>query len=79
MAKLSEADRAAFAEAYRFYEQFHDMPDSVDAWTECAGRIEEIVPQYENTTLLGELLMACYNAIDQERAKVRRALIEANG
>ena len=74
MAKMSETDRAAFTEAYRFFERFHDMPDTVESWTECADQIAEIVPRYESNALIRNLLMACYDTMDAERSVFRKAL-----
>jgi len=74
MAAITEEDRNAFTEAYRFYEQHWDMPDTAEEWDECARHVAEIIPKYEDKNLIGELLMACYSAIDRRRAEIRKIL-----
>ena len=76
MAKLPDDRRAAFTAAYRFYEQHWDMPDTVEAWTEAASQLGPVSKEHGDTPLIRNLLMACYQTIDDENADARKALRE---
>lgn len=74
MAKLPDDRRAAFTAAYRFYEEHWDMPDTVEAWTKAAEEIGTVCAENGNTPLVRNLIMACYQTIDDENAEARKAL-----
>ena len=74
MSKLPEDKRSAFAAAYRYYEEHWDMPDTDEAWTEAAHQMGMIALEHGNTTLIQELLMACYQTIDLDNDAVRKVL-----
>ena len=74
MTKLPDERREAFTAAYRFYESHWDMPDTAEAWESCAKEAGAIASGHGNTTLITELIMACYQAIDKENAEARRLI-----
>lgn len=74
MAKLPDDRRAAFTAAYRFYEEHWDMPDTVEAWTQCTKDVADVCAENGNTILIKELTMACFNAVDTENAEARRLI-----
>lgn len=74
MAKMSEEDRAAFTDAYRYFESHWDMPDTVEAWEQCASEIGPLTEKYADSILISQLLMACYDTIDKRRAEIRRII-----
>lgn len=76
MAKLPEEKRNAFSAAYRFYEAHWDMPDTEEAWTECARDMAQIATEHKNTELITEFLMACFQVIDLENRAARRLINE---
>lgn len=71
VAKLSETERQAFTDAYRFWERHHDMPNTVEAWDGGSDEIKEIISRYEDPELVGNLLSALFLTIDR---RIRREL-----
>ena len=65
--KLSETERQAFTDVYRFYERHHAMPNTTEAWEQCYADVKEISDRYEGSgkALVCSLLTALYGAIDQ--------------
>lgn len=74
MAKLSEDARDIFADAYRFYESHWDDPDNVDSWVKRAEEIGKIVQKHGGNRLAVNLLMACYQTMDEDTKAIRQAI-----
>ena len=64
VAKLSADERQAFTDAYRFYERYHNIPNTVEAWVACADEVNRIVSGYEDKNLIENLLSSIYIAIE---------------
>lgn len=76
MSRLPDELRDIFADVYRYYEEIWDMPDTVEAWTAAAQKIGPLCAKHENKTLIGNLLMACLETIDEQYRVVRNVLNE---
>lgn len=74
MAALSSEDRSAFTDAYRFFEKYHDMPNTDEAWRDCVSEVGEISLKHGESDLINGLLVALYGVIS-ERTKAEAGQI----
>lgn len=72
--KLPDDRRAMFTDAYRFYEEHWDMPDTAEAWEEAASQLCPIINRYNKHPLIRNLIMALYDTMDEECKEIRRAI-----
>ena len=65
--KLSDTERQAFTDAYRFYERHHAMPNTVEAWEKCSDDVKQIIEKYEGPVkaFVCSLLVVLYEAIER--------------
>ena len=73
MAALSSEDRSAFTDAYRFFEKYHDMPNTDEAWRACVDEIGEISVRHNESFLINELLVAMYGVISERQKSASEA------
>ena len=74
MAKMPEDRRAVFTDIYKLYEKYWDMPNTVEAWHDLAAEFGPMTEKHGNTPLVNRLLMAVYDAIDEENRSIMEAI-----
>lgn len=74
MSKLPDDRRAVFTDIYGYYERHWDMPDTAEAWKDAAEQMGVISTKHGNTPLVKNLLMACFQTIDDENRVIRKAV-----
>lgn len=74
MSKLPDDRRSVFADVYGYYERHWDMPDTEEAWTGAAEQMGAISTKHGNSPLVMNLLMACFQTIDDENRAIRKAV-----
>lgn len=74
MAKLPDDKRAVFTDIYKFYEENWDMPDTVEAWKALAEKMKPLSEKHGGTHLVNNLMLACYQTINDDYKEVRDAL-----
>lgn len=77
MAKLPEEKRAVFTDAYRFYEEHWDKPDSVEEWEARAKELAELCNKHDCSPLAKNLILGAFGAMEDEARIVREAIRNA--
>ncbi|MBQ1791228.1 MAG: hypothetical protein II008_13710 [Oscillospiraceae bacterium] len=61
---LSDDQRNAFTEAYRFYEKFHNMDGTAEDWKQAAEAAGQATARCNGSTLVVKLLFAAWDTIE---------------